>query len=179
MIRSEAEFRRAMRDLHLAEVLLEDERTHWLDEGMTEAEASQMTDPLRLRIADLRDRIGEFERVQAGDLSMFGRIEDLGQALIAARIARGLSQRQLAELLGVHESQVSRDERNEYHGVGRERLGELMDTLGLRFQGAFHLGDLVVHPRLVPIQQPMVFLQAAGLPLDPEEIERELRDAVA
>jgi transcriptional regulator with XRE-family HTH domain len=36
---------------------------------------------------------------------------------VALRIATGLTQRQLAETLGVHESQVSRDERNEYHGI--------------------------------------------------------------
>jgi len=34
--------------------------------------------------------------------------------LAALRIARGVSQRDLAGRLGVHESQVSRDKRNEY-----------------------------------------------------------------
>ena len=41
----------------------------------------------------------------------------LGQMLIGVRIAMGLSQRELAEKLGQHESQVSRDERNEYFGI--------------------------------------------------------------
>jgi hypothetical protein len=30
----------------------------------------------------------------------------------------------------VHESQISRDERNEYHGITLERAGRLLDALG-------------------------------------------------
>lgn len=179
MIRSEAEYRKAQRDVGLALEMLEEEQRHWLAEGMTANEALAMLEPMRLRIAELNDRIALFERVRAGDLSMFATFEHVGEALIAARLARGLNQRQFADLIGVHESQVSRDERNEYHGVGRERLGDLMETLGLRLEGHFQLEAVVVHPLLVSIEQPEVYLQAAGLTLDPEEVERELRDAVA
>lgn len=179
MIRSEAEFRRARRDLELATEMMEDERQHWLGEGMTAEEAEAMLEPLRLRIAELRDRIAIYERVRAGDLSMFTTLDDAGKALIAARIARDLSQREFAELIGVHESQVSRDERNEYQGAGTERLGDLMEQVGLRFEGYFQLEDLVVHPRLVAVDPPVVYRQAAALTLDPEEIERDLKDAIA
>jgi transcriptional regulator with XRE-family HTH domain len=51
--------------------------------------------------------------------------------LIAARIAQGLSQRELAERLGVHETQVSRDERNEYHGITVERADRILEALGV------------------------------------------------
>lgn len=154
MIRSEAEYRKAQRDLELAREMLEQERAHWLDEGMTEDEALAMIEPLRLRIAELSDRIDLFERVRAGDLSMFVTLEHVGKALIAARLARGLSQRKFADLIGVHESQVSRDERNEYHGVVRERLSDLMAALGLQLQGRFRLEGAVAHPRPLPIEQP-------------------------
>ena len=43
--------------------------------------------------------------------------EDSGHLLISLRIAKGISQRELAKRLNVHESQVSRDERNEYFGI--------------------------------------------------------------
>jgi transcriptional regulator with XRE-family HTH domain len=54
--------------------------------------------------------------------------------LIALRIARGLTQRQLADRLGVPESQVSSDERNEYHGVTIERAARILDALGVRMK---------------------------------------------
>jgi transcriptional regulator with XRE-family HTH domain len=56
---------------------------------------------------------------------------------MAARIALGWSQRDLAECLGVHESQVSRDERNEYHGVTVARVSRLLDAMGLRMVSTF------------------------------------------
>ena len=50
---------------------------------------------------------------------------------MALRIAQGLSQRELAERLAVHESQVSRDERNEYHGITVDRVERILDALGV------------------------------------------------
>ena len=40
---------------------------------------------------------------------------------------------QLAERLGVHESQVLRDERNDYRGVTAERAQRILEALGVRF----------------------------------------------
>jgi transcriptional regulator with XRE-family HTH domain len=48
------------------------------------------------------------------------------------RIARGISQRKLARRLDVHESQVSRDERNEYFGITLERAVKVLDALNIR-----------------------------------------------
>lgn len=81
------------------------------------------------RIAQLRDQIQLYERVRSGDLSAFEGPEEFGRLLIGGRIAKGWSQRELAERLGVHESQVSRDERNEYAGITLERWRLLCQTL--------------------------------------------------
>ena len=55
----------------------------------------------------------------------------IGRLLIALRIAKGLTQRELAERLEVSERQVSRDERNEYHGVTVERANRIFEALGV------------------------------------------------
>ena len=52
--------------------------------------------------------------------------------LISTRIAQGISQRELARRLDVHESQVSRDERNEYFGITLERTIKILDALNVR-----------------------------------------------
>ena len=52
-------------------------------------------------------------------------------ALIEARIAAPLTQRELAEQLGVPEQQVQRWEANSYAGVGIDRLQEITDALKL------------------------------------------------
>ena len=46
----------------------------------------------------------------------------------------GISQRELARRLGVHESQVSRDERNEYFGITLERAVKVLDALNVRLR---------------------------------------------
>jgi len=61
----------------------------------------------------------------------------LGQTLVGLTIALGLTQRELATRLGVHEAQISRDERNEYHGITVERASRILDTLGVQLRSSF------------------------------------------
>lgn len=61
-------------------------------------------------------------------------LRGLGHLLISLRIAQGMTQRDLAEKLGVHESQISRDERNEYFGIKVERAMKILDALNARLR---------------------------------------------
>lgn len=53
-------------------------------------------------------------------------------ALIEARIAARLTQRQLAERIGVAEQQVQRWEASDYSSVGLDRLQSIADALGVQ-----------------------------------------------
>ena len=66
-------------------------------------------------------------RREFGSLKNF---EGFGRLLIALRIYQGWTQKSLAEALGVDPSQVSRDERNEYHGITLERASRILEVLG-------------------------------------------------
>jgi DNA-binding transcriptional regulator YiaG len=70
------------------------------------------------------------ERVRAGDLSPIHDLSAIGQVLIGLRIARNLTQKQLAGRLGVSEAVVSRDEKNEYHGISVERAQRILEARG-------------------------------------------------
>ncbi len=63
-------------------------------------------------------------------------LHGLGTKLVALRIARGITQRELAQRLEVHESQVSRDERNKYHGVTAERASRIHDALHVQMKSS-------------------------------------------
>lgn len=80
-----------------------------------------------------------YERLKRGDFGQLVNLKGLGRQLIALRIARGLTQRQLAERLGVHESQVSRDERNDYHGITVERAQRVLEALSAQMKSTFEL----------------------------------------
>ena len=88
-------------------------------------------DPIRSFHEQLREEVESYERLKRGDFEELRNFEGLGRLLIALRIASGLTQRDLAEKLEVHESQVSRDERNEYHGVTVERANRVLEALGV------------------------------------------------
>jgi len=77
---------------------------------------------------------GEHAHVDEGQEGQPARVDagQPGRLLIAARIANGLTQQELAERVGVSAAQVSRDERNEYHGIMVERAQLILDCLGER-----------------------------------------------
>lgn len=75
-----------------------------------------------------------YERLKRGEFEELENLRGFGRLLISARIAQGISQRELARRLNVHESQVSRDERNEYFGITMERAIKILDALNVRLQ---------------------------------------------
>ena len=63
--------------------------------------------------------------------------------MICLRIAKDLSQAELANRLGVDPSQVSRDERNEYHGITLERVAKILEALGIKIRMKFEIEEAV------------------------------------
>jgi ribosome-binding protein aMBF1 (putative translation factor) len=80
----------------------------------------------------LKEEVESYERLKRGEFDELENLCGLGYLLIALRIAQGVSQRELARRLEVHESQVSRDERNEYFGITLERTIKILDALNVR-----------------------------------------------
>jgi transcriptional regulator with XRE-family HTH domain len=79
------------------------------------------------------------KRLKRGEFEELDNLRGLGHLLISLRIAQGISQRELAKKLDVHESQVSRDERNEYFGITLERAIKILDTLNVRLHTAIEI----------------------------------------
>jgi ribosome-binding protein aMBF1 (putative translation factor) len=80
----------------------------------------------------LEEEVESYERLKRGEFDDLDNLRGLGQLLISLRISQGVSQRELAKRLKVHESQVSRDERNEYFGITLERAAKILDALNAR-----------------------------------------------
>jgi transcriptional regulator with XRE-family HTH domain len=132
MIRNENEYARALerieREKARLAVIEEQYRAQFSEEDQVQA----LMEPLLSFHGQLLDEIKVYERLRRGDLGDLTNLHGLGRLLIHIRISRGISQRDLAESLDVHESQVSRDERNEYHGVTLERASRILDALGAK-----------------------------------------------
>jgi HTH-type transcriptional regulator/antitoxin HigA len=85
-------------------------------------------------LASLRQEITAYEslRDKTKDFKNKFDTDDLGLIPILARIAQGLSQRQLAELLGLKEQQIQRYESEEYKTIGLTRYQKIIEALGLK-----------------------------------------------
>ena len=102
--------------------------------GLTASEIKRATDPILSFHLQLEEEVQSYERLKRGEFDELSDLRGLGHLLISLRVARGLTQRELAERLGVHESLVSRDERNEYHGITLDRAARILDALGFELR---------------------------------------------
>jgi len=130
MIRSESEYRNAVERLREEETRMTDREHELAEFDLSREEIKRAMDPLRSFHDQLQEEVASYENLKRGKFEELRNFEGLGRMLVALRIARGVSQRELAERLGVHESQISRDERNEYHGITVQRAGKILDALG-------------------------------------------------
>jgi len=111
-----------------------------LAEQAADAETTELAvQPLKVLVAELEFDLALYERLRQAGVSAVPSYsaEESGKELIALRIARGWTQRKLAEELGVSEAQVSRDERNDYQGISQERRARILDALGVEEQRVF------------------------------------------
>jgi ribosome-binding protein aMBF1 (putative translation factor) len=88
-------------------------------------------DALASQLESLNAEINEYERLRKTrrrqiDLSV---VTDLPQALIRARIAAGISQRELATRLGLKEQQIQRYEATQYASASLSRVIEVAQAI--------------------------------------------------
>jgi ribosome-binding protein aMBF1 (putative translation factor) len=135
MIRTDAEYRNALERLDEEAETLDRQRAHLRQEmDLSDDEMERAMQPMISFSKQLEEEVEVYERMKRGDLGELQSLRAIGRWLIGARIARGLTQKELAERLDVSPSQVSRDERNDYHGITVDRAQRIMDALGVRFE---------------------------------------------
>lgn len=104
-----------------------------LSEGLLQAQKAGV----QVWIDRLNVEIAEYDRLQQGE-SVFkiSSLTELPIALIQARIASGMTQKELAEKIGVKEQQIQRYEANHYDSASFDRLNEVYTALGISFKEA-------------------------------------------
>lgn len=132
--------------LHLTALLkrvlthIEHLETHAPSEGVHPDIHAATIDSLRVESQRMASSIREYEDLRNGvpqiDISS---LAELPTALIKARIARGWSQRDLAERVGLKEQQIQRYELQRYKGASLDRMQEIAARLGIRAQVRLNL----------------------------------------
>lgn len=132
MIRNETEYQQAVARVDAEKTRFVEHVEAWKKQGFTADQIAKLREPLDSFHMQLVEEVQSYERLKRGQFSEFENLQGLGQVLIGLRIARNMTQRELARRLDVDETMVSRDERNEYHGITVERAKRVLDALGVR-----------------------------------------------
>jgi DNA-binding XRE family transcriptional regulator len=132
MIRNESEYKEAVARLSEERKRLAEHRKRLKEAGLAKDEIKRVVDPMESFHQQLVEEVESYERLKRGEFDDLENLRGLGQLLISLRISQGVTQRELAQRLDVHESQVSRDERNDYFGITLERAIRILDALNVR-----------------------------------------------
>jgi ribosome-binding protein aMBF1 (putative translation factor) len=93
-----------------------------------------MREAMESQLEELREGIAEYDALRSGKVGVLelASLAELPDALIRARIAVGLTQKRLAERLGLKEQQVQRYEATQYAGVSLDRIQAVAEALGVQ-----------------------------------------------
>ena len=85
-------------------------------------------------IRHLEDELREYDELKAGELSFpdIERLDQIAPFIAKIRIAKGVSQTELARRLGVSKQVISRYEESDYQTVAITRLQEILEAIGIR-----------------------------------------------
>lgn len=134
MIKNERQYKitRAQAD-RFSQALHQFEEGESNPEGLHPLLLKAREDALRSQLADLEHDLREYESLKAGEFKFdqLKTITELPSLLIRARIARGLSQRDLADHLGLKEQQIQRYEASDYAAASLTRIRNVVAALGV------------------------------------------------
>ena len=100
-----------------------------LPDGLSLEMRELQVQALKGTLGDFEAELADFDALHDATLIEATGIEAFPTALIRARIARGLTQRQLADRLGIAEQSIQRYEAGDYAGVSFARLVEIAEAL--------------------------------------------------
>ncbi|PTX53970.1 helix-turn-helix protein [Melghirimyces profundicolus] len=131
MIKTDAEYQKSLRQLEVQRKDIEQKEKFFREKGLTEEQTKIALEPLWAFYYNIEDEVRYYENVKKGKFSCSTNLKQVGHLLICYRIYKGITQKELADRLGVSPAQVSRDERNEYKGASSDKLQRVAEKLGI------------------------------------------------
>jgi ribosome-binding protein aMBF1 (putative translation factor) len=139
MLRNELEYRNAKKQLE--GLRSEVEKRSLAEERETPHTTHAVVEALKMKIGDIESELADYENLKNDRVSDFeaDSLDEFGEVVTKARIAKGWSQADLAEALGTHQQQIQRYERNDWQKINLWRLQEVVEVLRLNLHIYAHL----------------------------------------
>jgi len=85
-------------------------------------------------VQQLEDELREYDQLRSGELTLphVERLDQIAPFIAKIRIAKGVSQTELARRLGISKQVISRYEESDYQTVAISRLQEILDAIGIK-----------------------------------------------
>lgn len=106
---------------------------------MPEAIYNGMLAGLKRLIGELQGQLVEYDELRTATHLTLASMEELPDALIKARVARGLTQKDLADLLKVKPQQIQKYEFERYKSASLRRVLEVAEALHISFHAEIGL----------------------------------------
>jgi ribosome-binding protein aMBF1 (putative translation factor) len=103
--------------------------------------AKAQREAIKSQYEELQQELKEYEELKSGKRKTIkvNSFDHLPTALIQARIARGLTQKELAQELGLTEQQIKRYEASSYAKASLVRIKQIIDALNIKIGGKVDL----------------------------------------
>lgn len=158
MIRNDSEYKRVLQQIEEARAHYHAQKASFQEQGVPADSAELVLQATDTFILGLQEDAQNYDRAKRGELAPLHDLRHIGHWLISARIAKRLSQKELADRLSVSEAQVSRDERNEYSRISVERAQTILDSMGVEFQiteQSQRRAKVESEPYIIPLTEPV------------------------
>lgn len=134
MIKTDIDYQKSVEKLKEDLAFIEGQKKKLAELGLTEEQIDRAIEPSISFHEQLKEEVEYYEHIKRGDFEPIFNLNTIGKTLIACRIYLNVSQKDLADKLGVSPAQISRDERNEYFGATIEKIQKVIDALGIVFK---------------------------------------------
>ena len=131
MIKTESEYRTMVQRLNDDLTYMNQQKKTLHDMGLSADEIRRAMEPSMSFHEQLKEEVEYYERIKRFDFEALENFRGFGRYLIGFRIALGITQSELARRLNVSEAQVSKDEKNEYHGISVDKANRVLEALGV------------------------------------------------
>ncbi len=92
------------------------------------------------QIRELKDQLVLYDKLKETKAFTYSSVVELPEILIKTRIARGYTQKQLAEKVKIAPQQIQKYEATQYKTVNLKRIIEISNALNIKFKGKVALG---------------------------------------
>jgi HTH-type transcriptional regulator / antitoxin HigA len=157
--KSQAErFRAALRDFNEIDLV---------KQGVDPVIIAAQRASIEQQLTELEKDIAHYESLRSGRVKRLfpSKITDIGENLIEARISQGLSQKSLAERLGMKEQQVQRYEQERYLSANLIRVAEVAEALQLDLFAFFEAREDTLLDKIVPNLKGRIGFDQTKLPV--------------